>query len=90
MAKARTLTDPVVVDIADRVGRTPSQVTLRWHIERGDVVFPKTMSTARMHENLDIFAFQLETDDQVAISALDEGEAGRIGPHPDTMDWLDT
>jgi len=67
LAKARTLTDPIVVDIAAWIGRMPSQVTLRWHIERGDVVFPKTMSTARMHENLDIFAFQLDADDQAAI-----------------------
>ena len=43
-----------------------------------------------MRENLDVFAFELEADEQAAISALDEGEAGRIGPHPDTMDWLDT
>jgi 2,5-diketo-D-gluconate reductase A len=88
LAQGAALSDPGVVAIATRIGRTPSQVVLRWHIQRGDVVFPKTMSTARMHENLDVFAFELAAEDLAGISALDRGEAGRIGPHPDTFDWM--
>ncbi len=62
LVQGRALTDPVVSDIAARLGRSASQVVLRWHIQRGDVVFPKTMSAARMRENLAIF--DLELDDR--------------------------
>ena len=88
LARGKVLSDPVVIGIAERLRRTPSQVVLRWHVQRGDVVFPKTMSATRMRENLDIFGFELEADDLEVITALDQGEAGRIGPHPDTFDWI--
>jgi 2,5-diketo-D-gluconate reductase A len=52
------------------------------------VVFPKTVSPERMRENLDLFTFELEADDMSALAALDRGEAGRTGPHPDTFDWV--
>jgi 2,5-diketo-D-gluconate reductase A len=88
IAQGRVLGDAVIGEIAAAHGKTPSQVTLRWHLERGDIVFPKSMREERMHENFDIFDFTL-TDDQVAaISALDQGEAGRTGPNPDTFDWI--
>ena len=74
--------------MAERLARTPAQVVLRWQVQRGDVVFPKTMSVARMHENLDLFGFQLDAHEMEAIAGLDQGEAGRIGPHPDTFDWI--
>ncbi len=80
--------DPVIGEIADRLGRTPAQVTLRWHVERGDIVFPKTMSSARMKENFEIFDFTLGPDDVAAISALDRGPAGRMGPDPDSFSWI--
>ncbi len=88
LAQGAILADPVVVEIAGRLGRTPSQVVLHWHIGRGDVVFPKTMSASRMRENLDIFTFELTTADLSALATLDHGEAGRVGPHPDTFDWI--
>jgi len=88
LAQGHALDDPVVQAIASRTGRSPSQVLLRWHVERGDVVFPKTVSPERMRENLDIFSFELTTRDHDALSALDRGEAGRVGPHPDTFDWV--
>ncbi|WP_418064184.1 aldo/keto reductase [Pimelobacter simplex] len=88
IAKGRVLDDPTIVRIADEVGRTPSQVTLRWHIERGDIVFPKSVRPERMAENLAIFDFTLTPDQVAAIAALDEGDAGRTGPHPDTFDWI--
>ena len=69
-------------------GRTPSQVTLRWHVERGDIVFPKTTHRERMEENFALFDFELTPDEVAAISALDRGEAGRTGPNPDTFDYV--
>ena len=88
IAKGTVLDDEVVVRIAEAHGKSPSQVTLRWHVERGDIVFPKSMSPARMKENFDIFDFSLTDDEVTAISALDQGEAGRTGPNPDTFDYI--
>jgi 2,5-diketo-D-gluconate reductase A len=88
LMKGKVLPDPVVTEIAARVGRSPSQVVLRWHVQRGDVIFPKTVSPGRMQQNLDLFTFELGADDMAAVSALRQGEAGRMGPHPDTFDWV--
>ena len=63
-------------------------MTLRWHIQRGDVTFPKSKTPARMRENFQIFDFELESADIAAISALDRGEAGRTGPHPDVFAYV--
>ncbi|MCY1313869.1 putative oxidoreductase [compost metagenome] len=82
------LDDPTIVAIAGEVGRTPSQVTLRWAIERGDIVFPKSVRPERMAENLALFDFSLTPDQVAAIAALAAGDAGRTGPHPDTFDWI--
>ena len=69
-------------------GRSTAQVTLRWHVERGDIVFPKSVNPVRMKENFEIFDFSL-TDDEVArIAGLDRGEDGRTGPNPDTFDYI--
>lgn len=86
IAKGRVLDDPTVTRIADKVGRTPAQVVLRWHIEHGDIVFPKSSSPARMRENMGLFNFALDAADSAALSALDRGDAGRTGPHPDTFE----
>jgi 2,5-diketo-D-gluconate reductase A len=88
LAQGRAMSDPAIATIAARLGRAPSQVVLRWHLQRGDVVFPKTSSPARMRENLDLFGFELGPDDMAALASLDEGAAGRIGPHPDSFDWV--
>jgi 2,5-diketo-D-gluconate reductase A len=88
IARGQVADDPTVGAIADRLGRTPAQVTLRWHVQRGDIVFPKTTSPERMRENYAIFDFELGADDLAAISALDRGEAGRTGPNPNEMDWI--
>ena len=88
IAQGGVLKDEVITGIAGSLGKTPAQVTLRWHIERGDVVFPKSTTPQRIEENFGLFDFEL-TDDQVdAISALDRGEAGRTGPNPDTFDYV--
>ena len=88
IAQGDVLGDPVVTKIADRLGRTPSQVVLRWHVQRGDIVFPKTVNVARMRENFALFDFELTDDDMAAITGLDLGDAGRNGPDPDTFDWI--
>jgi 2,5-diketo-D-gluconate reductase A len=88
IARGQVNHDATIQGIAERLGRTPSQVALRWAIQRGDIVFPKSTHRERMEENFAIFDFELGDDDLAAISALDRGEDGRTGPHPDTMDWL--
>jgi 2,5-diketo-D-gluconate reductase A len=88
LAVGRVLKDPTVSAIASRLGRTPAQVTLRWHIQRGDVIFPKSTTRARISENFQIFDFELEPEDIAAISALERGEAGRTGPNPDAFAYV--
>ncbi len=88
IAQGKVLDDAVIGEIASSHGKTPSQVTLRWHVERGDIVFPKSMKVERMQENFDIFDFSLTQDQVAAISGLDQGTAGRTGPDPDTFDYL--
>jgi 2,5-diketo-D-gluconate reductase A len=85
IARGKVMDDEVVQQIAQRHGKTPSQVTLRWHVERGDVVFPKSMREERMRENFEIFDFQLSPDEVEGIGRLDQGEGGRLGPNPETM-----
>ena len=80
------LSDPVVVSIAAAAGRTPAQVVLRWHIERGDIVFPKSVTPARIKENIDIFGFELSGADLEAITSLNRDQ--RTGPDPDKFDLV--
>jgi 2,5-diketo-D-gluconate reductase A len=77
------LDDPEIVSIASRVGKTPAQVVLRWHVERGFIVFPKSVTPARIRENIGIFDFELSGEDVEAISALNRNE--RTGPDPDAF-----
>ena len=88
IAQGDVLDDPVVTDIAGRLDRTASQVVLRWHVQRGDIIFPKTTHEERMRENFAIFDFELSPEDMAAITGLDRGPAGRRGPDPDTFDWI--
>ena len=83
LGQGRELDDPTIREIAERIGKTPAQVVLRWHIERGDIVFPKSVTPARIKENFAIFDFELSGEDVEAISALDKNE--RSGPDPDTF-----
>ena len=78
------LADPVIADIARKHDKTPAQIILRWHVENGLTVIPKSSSRARQAENLDIFGFALDADDMHAIAALDRPD-GRIGPDPDIL-----
>ncbi len=86
IAQGRVLGDPVIAAISERVGRSPAQVTLRWHVQRGDIVFPKSVTRSRIEENFAIFDFELSADDMASITGLDRGE--RTGPDPDTFDWV--
>jgi 2,5-diketo-D-gluconate reductase A len=86
IAQGRVLDDPTIVSIASRAGKSPAQVVLRWHVERGHIVFPKSVTPARIKENIDIFDFELSGQDVEAISALNKNE--RTGPDPDTFDWI--
>ena len=88
IAQGKVLNDPVIERIADAAGRSPAQVVLRWHIQRGDIVFPKSVSPDRMKSNFELFDFELDSADVNAISALDQGEAGRTGPNPDAFDYI--
>ena len=72
-----------MTDSADKHGRTPAQVVLRWHVQLGNIVFPKSMRAERMRENIDVFGFELSDDDMAAMDALGLGE--RLGPDPDHM-----
>ncbi len=85
IAQGGVLDDPTISAIANRVGKTTAQVTLRWHIQRGDIIFPKSTTPSRIKENFELFDFELTDDDLAAISALDKGEQGRTGSHPDTF-----
>lgn len=78
------LAEPILADLAARHGKTVAQVILRWHIQLGLVVFPKTVHPARMAENLDIFDFSLDASEMEAITGLQTGK--RIGPDPAHFD----
>ena len=85
LARGQVSQDPTLVDIGRTYGRSAAQVALRWALDRGDVVFPKSVTPSRQRENLDVFSFELSPEDRERIDALDRGEAGRTGSHPDVM-----
>jgi len=81
LGQGAVLDDPVIRSIADRTGKTPAQVVLRWHIQRGDIVFPKSVTPDRIRENIDIFDFELSGADVEDITLLNKDD--RRGPDPD-------
>ena len=88
IAQGTVLDDEVIGAIATAHRKTPAQVVLRWHIQRGDVTFPKSVHRERMKSNFDIFDFSLSSDELDAIAGLDRGESGRTGPNPDAFDFI--
>jgi 2,5-diketo-D-gluconate reductase A len=88
IAQGDVLGDDTLQAIADDVNRSTAQVALRWHIQRGDIVFPKSVTPKRIESNFALFDFELDEDQMARISQLDRGEDGRRGPHPQTMNVL--
>jgi len=86
IAQGQVLDDPAIAGIAERAGRSPAQVVLRWQLQRGNIVFPKSTTPARIRENFELFDFDLGSSDMEAIDVLDRGEDGRNGPHPNRFD----
>jgi 2,5-diketo-D-gluconate reductase A len=81
LGRGNVLEDPVIQRIAERAGRTTAQVVLRWHLQRGDIVFPKSVTPDRIRENIDVFDFELTGADLNDITLLNRNE--RTGPDPD-------
>ena len=88
IAQGKVLDDPAVVEVAAVLGREPAQVVLRWHLQRGDVVFPKSTTPERIRQNFALFDFELDQAQMAAVAALDRGEDGRTGPDPDVFDYV--
>ena len=86
IAQGLVLDDPVIASVARSVGRTPAQVVLRWHLQRGDIVFPKSVRPSRMRENFELFDFELDDGAMAAVTGLNRDE--RTGPDPDTFDYV--
>ncbi|WP_150462113.1 aldo/keto reductase [Nesterenkonia ebinurensis] len=82
LGKGTELSDPVIAELAAKHGHAPAQVILRWHLQRGDVVIPKSDNPERIRSNLDLSGFELTEQDMAALDALDKGEEGRRSPHP--------
>jgi 2,5-diketo-D-gluconate reductase A len=80
LAQGAVLGEPAIVELARRHGKTPAQIVLRWHLQQGRVVIPKSVTPARIAENLDVFDVQLGDDELAAIDGLERD--GRTGPHP--------
>jgi 2,5-diketo-D-gluconate reductase A len=83
LAQGQALDDPTIVGIAEAHAKTPGQVVIRWHLQIGNVVIPKSVTPQRIEENLEVFDFQLDEREMEAIAAMDAGR--RIGPDPDTF-----
>ncbi len=83
LGQGALLTDPTIAAIAEKHGRTPAQIVIRWHIENELVVIPKSVTPSRIVENFDVFGFRLDAADLAAIAGLDSPD-GRIGPDPAT------
>ena len=88
LGQGRSLDAGVVADVARAHDATPAQVAIAWQLQHGHVVIPKTTSPDRMTENLAAADLSLTEDELAAIDGLDDGEAGRIGPNPDTFEWV--
>ncbi len=84
LAQGEVLDDPVITEIAEAHGKTPGQVVIRWHLQLGNVVIPKSVTPERIEENFDVFDFELGDDEMEAFEDLESGE--RIGPDPDTFE----
>lgn len=85
LGRGSLLAHPTVTEVAQRCGRTPAQVLIRWHIQLGNIVIPKSVNPERIVSNFEVFDFELGTSEMAAISSLDDG--ARLGPEPRTFDY---
>lgn len=83
IAKGEVVGDATLEALAEKYGKTAAQIVLRWHLQLGNIVFPKSVTPSRIRGNLDVFDFELADDDMATIATLDAGR--RLGPDPDTM-----
>jgi diketogulonate reductase-like aldo/keto reductase len=83
LGKGRVFDDPTVTAIAQAHGKTPAQVVIRWHLQLGNIVIPKSVTPSRIEENLDVFDFHLTPDELASFDALEAGD--RTGPDPETF-----
>ena len=88
LGQGKILENPVIGRIAASRGKSPAQIVLRWHIQHGYIIFPKSTHPERMQENLLLYDFELSAEEMAAIVALDRREAGHVGPNPDTFDRI--
>jgi 2,5-diketo-D-gluconate reductase A len=82
------LSDPTVAAIAAAHDKSVAQVILRWHIQHGTIAIPKSAKPERMAENFDVFGFELNIEQMTTIDGLDRGDAGRVGPNPDSYEGV--
>jgi 2,5-diketo-D-gluconate reductase A len=83
LGRGRLLTEPAVAGLAEKYGVTPAQLVIRWHLQLGNVVIPKSVTPERIRSNFDVFGFELDDDDVAAISALNRDQ--RLGSDPDEV-----
>jgi 2,5-diketo-D-gluconate reductase A len=85
LGRGRLLDHPTITGIADANGKTPAQAIIRWHLQIGNIVIPKSMNPERIASNFDVFDFELSEDEVTSISSLDNGT--RLGPDPRTFNF---
>ncbi|MEZ0366717.1 aldo/keto reductase [Mycobacterium sp. pUA109] len=85
LGQGELLSHPTITAVADACGRTPAQVLIRWHIQLGNIVIPKSVHPERIESNFDVFDFELGTEEMASISSLDDGT--RRGPDPRTFNY---
>jgi diketogulonate reductase-like aldo/keto reductase len=85
IARGNVVEDPVLGEIAAAHGKNPVHVTLRWELQHGIITIPKSVKSHRIADNADLFDFELSEAEMARIDELDQGESGRLGPHPDEI-----
>ena len=86
IAQGGVLDDETLNSVGEAHGKTAAQVALRWHLQRGDIIFPKSTTPSRVTENFEIFDFELTDDEMASVAKLDRGK--RNGPDPDEFNWV--